>query len=95
MSSRFPKRRRANKEKDYPDGTDIRIFTPGYIGHLDKEEYTFLRTELMSRHGLRERWLFDKKAKRLSEFHIRHVAMYGCLHDDDCECSGELRDLKE
>lgn len=86
--------RRPNKEKKYPSGTDIRIFTPGYIGHLDPDEYKFLKRELEKRIGLRRRWLFKETAKRLSEFHIRHVALYGVLHTDDCECSGVLSELK-
>lgn len=91
----FKKRRRANKEKPFPEGTDKRIFIPGYTGYLDRADYLFLRKELIERPGLRKLWLFAEKAKKFPEFHIRHVAMYGCLHDDNCECSGELKDLKE
>lgn len=86
--------RRFNKEKKYPSGVDIRIFTPGFIGHLDPDEYKFLKKELDKRSGLRKRWLFKDTAKRLSEFHIRHVAMYGVLHTDKCDCNGVLSGLK-
>jgi len=87
-------RRKLNKEKKYPPGTDIRIFTPGYIGWLDLNEYKFLHKELTKRAGLRKRWFFKEDAKRLSEFHIRHVALYGCPHNDMCTCGQTLKDLK-
>jgi len=63
-------RRKLNKEKKYPPGTDIRIFTPGYIGYLDTDEYKFLHKELAKRGGLRERW-FVKEGTRLSEKVVR------------------------
>ena len=87
-------RRKLNKEKKYPPGTDIRIFTPGYIGYLDPDEYKFLHNELAKRSGLRKRWFFKEEAKRLSEFHIRHVALFGCPHTDMCTCGHTLQDLK-
>jgi len=86
-------RRKLNKEKKYPPGTDIRIFTPGYIGYLDTDEYKFLHKELAKRGGLRERW-FVKEGTRLSEVHIRHVALYGCPHTQECQCKYTLKDLK-
>ena len=86
-------RRKLNKEKKYPPGTDIRIFTPGYIGYLDTDEYKFLHKELAKRGGLRERW-FVKEGTRLSERHIRHVALYGCPHTEKCQCKYTLKDLR-
>ena len=86
-------RRKLNKEKKYPPGTDIRIFTPGYIGYLDTDEYKFLHKELTKRSGLRERW-FVKGGTRLSERHIRHVALYGCPHTEKCQCKYTLKDLR-
>jgi len=85
--------RKLNKEKKYPPGTDIRIFTPGYIGYLDTDEYKFLHKELTKRSGLRERW-FMKEGTRLSERHIRHVALYGCPHTEKCQCKYTLKDLR-
>ena len=87
-------RRRPNKEKKYPPGTDIRIFTPGYMGWLDINEYKFLHKELTKRSGLRKRWFFKDDAQRLSELHIRHVAMYGCPHTATCSCTNTLEDMK-
>ena len=87
-------RRRTNKEKKYPPGTDIRIFTPGFIGYLDTDEYKFLHKELLKRSGLRERWFVKEGARRLSELHIRHVALYGCPHTEKCDCQYTLKDLK-
>jgi len=87
-------RRRANKVKRYPPGTDIRIFIPGYMGYLGIDEYKFLHTELTNRSGLRKRWFFKEGAQRLSEFHIRHVALYGCPHNELCPCGQTLKDLK-
>jgi len=87
-------RRKANKPKKYPSNTDIRIFQPGYMGHLDTDEYTFLYKELKKRDGLRKRWFFKEGAQRLSEFHIRHVALYGCPHTEECQCTETLKDLK-
>ena len=87
-------RRKPNKDKKYPPGTDIRIFTPGYIGYLDTDEYRLLHRELTKRSGLRKRWFFKEEAQRLSELHIRHVALYGCLHSEECTCENTLRELK-
>jgi len=87
-------RRRPNKEKKYPPNTDIRLFKPGYMGYLDKDEYKFLHKELTKRSGLRKRWFFKEEAQRLSEFHIRHVALYGCPHTEKCKCKDTLTDLK-
>ena len=86
--------RRFNKEKKYPPGVDIRIFTPGFIGYLDTDEYKFLHKELTKRSGLRKRWFVKEEAKRLSELHIRHVALYGCPHTEKCDCRYTLKDLK-
>ena len=87
-------KRKANKVKKYPPGTDIRIFVPGYIGYLDDLEYKFLHKELLKRSGLRKRWFFKEEAQRLPELHIRHVAMYGCLHTETCSCPNTLKDMK-
>jgi len=87
-------RRKVNKEKKYPPGTDIRIFTPGFIGYLDTDEYKFLHKELTKRSGLRKRWFVKDEAKRLSELHIRHVALYGCPHTQECDCEYTLKDLR-
>lgn len=86
--------RRLNKEKKYPPGVDIRIFTPGFIGYLDTDEYKFLHKELTNRIGLRKRWFVKEGARRLSELHIRHVALYGCPHTEKCKCRYTLKDLK-
>ena len=88
-------RRRPNKDKKFPPGTDIRIFTPGYIGHLEDDEYKFLHRELTKRSGLRKRWFLKEEAKRLSELHIRHVALYGCPHTEGCTCTNTLKELKD
>ena len=93
MAVKFPRKRRI-KEKKYPEGDDKRIFEPGYYGHLDTDEITFLKKELHKRRGLREKWFFKKDAQRFSEFHIRHVAMYGVVHDNKCGCDGTLQSLK-
>jgi len=87
-------RRKLNKDKKYPPGTDIRIFTPGYIGNLDSDEYKFLYKELAKRSGLRKRWFFTDEVEKLSEFHIRHVALYGCPHNELCTCGQTLQDLQ-
>ena len=87
-------RRKENKAKKYPPGTDIRIFTPGFIGYLDTDEYKFLHRELTKRSGLRKRWFFKEEAKRLSEVQIRHVALFGCPHTEGCTCTNTLKELK-
>ncbi len=86
--------RKANKEKKYPPGTDVRILTPGYIGHLAPDEYKFLYRELSKRTGLRKRWFLGGEAQELSELHIRHVAMYGCPHTSKCSCTNTLKEMK-
>jgi len=64
------------------------------MGYLDTDEYAFLYKELKKRDGLRKRWFFKEGAQRLSEFHIRHVALYGGTHTEECQCTETLKDLK-
>jgi len=75
------------------------MFQPGYMGYLDEDEYAFLYKELKKRSGLRKRWFFTEvltngDVPKLSEFHIRHVALYGCPHTEECQCTETLKNLK-
>ena len=53
------------------------LIEPGWAGELDDDELAYIKSQLRKSPSLRRRWGFRPTAKRLSESHIRDVAMNG------------------
>ena len=53
------------------------LLEPGWAGDLDAVELEYIKSQLKQSPSLRRRWGFRPSAKRLSESHIRAVAMDG------------------
>jgi hypothetical protein len=53
------------------------LLVPGWAGELDKVELNYIKSQLRQSASLRRRWGFKPSAKRLSDKHIRLVAMEG------------------
>jgi hypothetical protein len=54
-----------------------KLLEPGWPGELDAVEFEYIKSHLRQSASLRRRWGFRPSAKRLSEGHIRAVAMDG------------------
>jgi len=73
----------ASLQDVYRDDSDLldlhkeELLVPGWAGFLRPPELDYIKSELRKSPSLRRRWGFRPSAKRLSESHIRHVAMYG------------------
>jgi hypothetical protein len=70
---------------EFPSGTSL-ILQPGWSGTLGDDELDFIVTELRRRPGLRVTWGFKQKQQRFSRDTIKHVALYGEPHSEDCLC---------
>jgi hypothetical protein len=54
-----------------------KLLEPGWAGDVDDVELDYIKCELRKSASLRRRWGFRPSAKRLSDSHIRAVAMDG------------------
>jgi hypothetical protein len=54
-----------------------KLIEPGWAGELDDGELEYIKSQLRKSSSLRRRWGFRPSARRLSESHIRDVAMNG------------------
>ena len=53
------------------------LLEPGWAGEIDRDELEYIKSCLQRYSSLRRRWGFKPSAKRLSEKHIRTVAISG------------------
>jgi len=54
-----------------------KLLQPGWAGELTPDEFTYIKSQLKQSPSLKRRWGFRPSAKRLSEAHIRAMAMNG------------------
>lgn len=54
-----------------------KLLEPGWGGGLDRKELGYVKSQLRLSPSLKRRWGFRPSAKRLSEAHIRAMAMNG------------------
>lgn len=73
-----------HKELSMVEGNDMvlpglheKLLQPGWAGELDPPEFALVKAQLQQSPSLKRRWGFRPSAKRLSEAHIRSVAMNG------------------
>jgi len=68
------------RREDNPELHDFysrKLLEPSWAGELNKTEFAYIKSQLRQSLSLRRRWGFRPSARRLSETHIRALAMHG------------------
>ena len=68
---------RREEDPELHDFYARKLLEPGWAGELDRTELAYIKSQLRRSSSLRRKWGFRPSAKRLSEAHIREVAMHG------------------
>jgi cytochrome c553 len=55
------------------------LLEPGFAGLLSPNEFQYIKSTLKESASLKRKWGFRPSARRLSEKHIREVAMHGFI----------------
>ena len=76
MNNRYLKPER-DRDDYYLRRDRKKLLIPGWAGQLTPEEFAYIKASLRESPTLKRKWGFRPSAKRLSNKHIRLVAMYG------------------